>query len=114
MCPRKAATETRVYCDNCNGFTPTTGPIVVKRKKKANYYLKAVCGACSRVKPFKHLNMRQVLCFPQEIRDMPENSETTAEEPPAALNQIQENNYSGKIIEAIELLEQHGFTVIVK
>jgi hypothetical protein len=120
MCPRKAVFETRVYCDKCRDFTPTTSPMVVKRKKGSNFYLRAVCGSCNSVKPFKHLNMRQVICFPEEIRNMPENSEIAVAEPPAALNEDNAAKSSGeislndKIIDAIELLEEHGFTVLVR
>jgi hypothetical protein len=156
MCPRKAAVETRVYCDECREFTPTIGPIVLKRKKGANYYLKSVCGSCNNVKPFKHLNKLQVKAFPEDLRNMSENSETTASEPPAELSQINETLSSplaignGKlsenesqrvtsqandlndatdggavlarslsetttvaIVDAIELLEANGFTVLV-
>ena len=139
MCPRKATVETRVYCDVCRNFTPTVGPMVLKRRKGANYYLKSVCGACNSVKPFRHLNKLQVKAFPDDVRSMPENSDINVSEVPAELNPIIEpnplieqnaqssshesnerqqvanetSNLHDKIVDAIELLEANGFTVLV-
>jgi hypothetical protein len=134
----------------CRNFTPTVGPIVLKRRKGANYYLKSVCGACNSVKPFRHLNKLQVKAFPDDVRSMPENSDINVSEVPAELNPIIEpnplieqnaqssstevkisdkvsqrvanehhsvtsgaNDIRDRIVDAIELLEANGFTVLV-
>ena len=71
---RRTNMEVRIMCQKCNDFTESTEPITIKRFKGQNFDIQCKCVVCNKLKR-KRLNKLQRKLLPDEVINMPENSE---------------------------------------
>jgi hypothetical protein len=90
--PKSKSSELRINCKTCNEFTESQEPVIIKKYGKNKFNIKTVCAVCKGIKS-KILNEMQRKILPNEILEMPENSEV--------VNKIEKE---GKFLPLIPLL----------